>query len=119
MAIYSSILAWRIPCTEDYSPKSCKEPKRTEQLSTCLGGRAKFCEACSLNNLGGASLENNSKLQNKVDGSSQGLLLLLSHLSRVRLCDPMDCSLPSCSVPGILQARILEWVAMPSSRGSS
>ena len=86
MAIYSSILAWRIPCTEDYSPKSCKEPKRTEQLSTCLGGRAKFCEACSLNNLGGASLENNSKLQNKVDGSSQGLLLLLSHLSRVRLC---------------------------------
>ena len=31
------------------------------------------------------------------------------------LCDPMDCSLPGCSVPGILQARILEWVAMPFS----
>ena len=52
MAIYSSILAWRIPCTEDYSPKSCKESKRTEQLSTHLGGRARFCEAGSLNNLG-------------------------------------------------------------------
>ena len=35
------------------------------------------------------------------------------------LCDPMDCSLPGSSVYGILQARILEWVAMPSSRGSS
>ena len=34
------------------------------------------------------------------------------------LCDPMDCSRPGSSVPGILQARILEWVAMPSSRGS-
>ena len=35
------------------------------------------------------------------------------------LCSPMDCSLPSSSVRGILQARILEWVAMPSSRWSS
>ena len=33
--------------------------------------------------------------------------------------DPMDCSLPGSSVHGILQSRILEWVAMPSSRGSS
>ena len=35
------------------------------------------------------------------------------------LCNPMDCSLSGSSVHGILQARILEWVAMPSSRGSS
>ena len=35
------------------------------------------------------------------------------------LCDPMDCSPPGSSVHGILQSRILEWVAMPSSRGSS
>ena len=34
-------------------------------------------------------------------------------------CNPMDCMLPGSSVHGILQARILEWVAMPSSRGSS
>ena len=33
-------------------------------------------------------------------------------------CDPMECSLPGSSVHGILQARILEWVAMPSCRGS-
>ena len=35
------------------------------------------------------------------------------------LCDPMDCSPPASSVHGILQARILEWVAMPISSGSS
>ena len=35
------------------------------------------------------------------------------------LCDPMDCNLSGSSVHGIFQARILEWVAMPSSRGSS
>ena len=35
------------------------------------------------------------------------------------LCNPMDCSPPDSSVLGILQARILEWVAMTSSRGSS
>ena len=39
--------------------------------------------------------------------------------SRLILCDPMDCSLPGSSVHGILQARVLEWVAFPFSRGSS
>ena len=35
------------------------------------------------------------------------------------LWDPMDCSLPGSSVHGISQARILEWIAMLSFRGSS
>ena len=35
------------------------------------------------------------------------------------LRDPVDCSSPGSSIYEILQARILEWVAMPSSRGSS
>ena len=35
------------------------------------------------------------------------------------LCDPTDCSPPGFSVHGISQARILEWVAMLSFRGSS
>ena len=39
--------------------------------------------------------------------------------SCLTLCDPMDCSPPGSSVPEILQARILEWVAMRSTRGSS
>ena len=39
--------------------------------------------------------------------------------SCLTLCDPMDYSPPGSPVYAILQARILEWVAMPSSRGSS
>ena len=35
------------------------------------------------------------------------------------LCDSMDCSLPASSIHGISQARILEWVAISFSRGSS
>ena len=40
-------------------------------------------------------------------------------LSPVWLCDPTDCSLPVSFVHGILQARILECIAIPSSRRSS
>ena len=35
------------------------------------------------------------------------------------LCDPIDGSPPGSPIPGILQARLLEWAAVPSSRGSS
>ena len=41
-----------------------------------------------------------------------------SHFS-LTLQDPLDSSPPGSSVRGILQARMLEWIAMPSSRGSS
>ena len=51
---------------------------------------------------------------NEVGNSSKGFLCVYS-----TLCNPMDCSLPSSLSMGILRARILEWIAMPSSRGSS
>ena len=35
------------------------------------------------------------------------------------LCDPMDCSPPGCFIHGVLQARILKWVAISFSRRSS
>ena len=37
-------------------------------------------------------------------------------LSRVRLCDPMDCSLPGSAIHGIFQTRVVEWVAISFSR---
>ena len=46
-------------------------------------------------------------------------LVCMHALLCLTLCNPKDCSPPSSSVYGILQARILECVAMPSSRGSS
>ena len=44
------------------------------------------------------------------------VLVTQSHLT---FCNPIDCSLLGSSVDGILQVRILEWVAIPFSRGSS
>ena len=39
--------------------------------------------------------------------------------SSLTLCDPKDCSLSCSSIHGIFQARVLEWIAISSSRGSS
>ena len=51
------------------------------------------------------------------DTANQTLLGLRDSYSDI--CDPLDYSLPISSVHGIFQARILEWVAISSSRGSS
>ena len=45
--------------------------------------------------------------------------VVVRSLSHVRLCDPMDCSLPGFSVHGVFQARVLLWGAIAFSRGSS
>ena len=45
------------------------------------------------------------------------MLHMLCLVAQSCLCDPTDCSPPGSSVHGIPQARILEWVAVPSSRG--
>ena len=47
-----------------------------------------------------------------------GCVCVLTQLC-LTLCDPMDCSPPGSSTHGIIQARILEWVAISSSKGSS
>ena len=52
-------------------------------------------------------------------GWSVSMKVKVKSLSRVRLCDPMDCSLPGSSVHGIFQAIELEWVGISFSRGSS
>ena len=52
-------------------------------------------------------------------GPAQGLDIVYLTCPCSAVCDPMDCSPPGPSVHGILQARILEWVTMPSSGRSS
>ena len=67
-----------------------------------------FCE--DLQNLLELMLEKKKK-------SSFYLVCVLKSLqSHLTLSNPMDSSLPGSSVHGILQARILEWLAMPSSK---
>ena len=45
------------------------------------------------------------------------VLQLLNCLKSLTLCEPLDCSPPGSSIHGISHARILEWVAISSSRG--
>ena len=52
-------------------------------------------------------------LQDSTESESE-----VAHLC-LTLCDPMDCSLPGSSIHEIFQARVLEWVAISFSRGSS
>ena len=52
-------------------------------------------------------------------GWGEGMLQHTCAKSCLTLCDPMDCSSPGSSVHGSFQARILEWVAISYSRGSS
>ena len=55
-----------------------------------------------------------------LNGKGTGIGLYLTVCSVMSdSCDPMDCGPPGSSVHGILQARILEWVAISYSRGSS
>ena len=54
-----------------------------------------------------------------LQGSGLALLVIDVSQSCLTLCDPMDHSPQGSSVHGILQARILEWVAISSSRGPS
>ena len=56
-------------------------------------------------------------LKTQVYGSLKVKVLIAQ--SCPTLCDPIDCSPPGSSVHEILQARILKWVAIPFSRGSS
>ena len=54
-------------------------------------------------------------------GLTSQVICLLSEVAQScpTLCDPMDCSLPGSSVHGILQAVVLEWIAISFSRGPS
>ena len=60
-----------------------------------------------------------SGLRERNHAVGKGCACVLSCFSCVRLCNSVDCSPPGSPVHGISQARILGWVAMPSSRGIS
>ena len=80
-ATHASILAWKIPKTEEpgrLQPRGCKESDTTEDW-TAAATDANLCRSCPT------------------------------------LCDPIDGSPPGSTVPGILQARILEWVSISFS----
>ena len=69
--------------------------------------------------LGKGTATHSSILALRISGTEEPAAAAKSLQSCPTLCDPIDCSQPGSSVRGILQARILEWVAVPFSRGSS
>ena len=98
------------------SPPPCSEPPRPLCLCPNLSPSAPCpSSCCSLlwRHPPHPASPFNSQPSNHMRVHGKSLQLCLS------LCNSMDCSLPDFSVHGILQARVLEWVAIPSSAGSS
>ena len=83
----------------------------------CFTGHSKQCIQPQSFGKSGCSLIFLSLWKNVLVKKSEKNVLV-SQLC-LALCDSMDCSPPSSSVHGIFQARILEWVSIPISRGSS
>ena len=117
MATHSNILAWRILWTEQPGQATVhgivrvghdletKAPPPWWITKTFLSGNSKVFKVIS---------------QESWQRSDLSLCMCAKLLqSYLTLCNIMDCSLPGSSVHGILQAGILEWVAIAFSRGSS
>ena len=94
MATHSGILAWRIPWTE--------EPGGLQSTGSQRVGHA-------------WATQPKTAQHQEAEGKCYFLIAKLC----LTLCDPVGCSQPISPVNGIFQARILEWVAMLSSKGSS
>ena len=100
-----------------FSPISCyqqefwiRSPLQNLQFSSSIGLK----QRASLSPL--LDRETGDRASNLAFARVEELLLLLpSRFSHVRLCDPIDGSPPGSPVPGILQARTLEWVAIAFS----
>ena len=85
-----------------YNPWGHKESDKTEQLHFHFQNKL--------------LKKNKIKWTKDHEDSPYHYSVCLCVLSRIRLCNPMDCSLLDSSVHGILPARVMEWVAISSSR---
>ena len=109
MASHSSTLAQKIPRTE--------EPSRLQSTGSQRVGHNWVIS------LHFTSLHFSKSTQNGPlylgPSRVEGRVLETVFFMFLTLCDPVNCSPPGSSVHGFLQAIILEWIAIPSSRGSS
>ena len=109
MATHSGILTWRIPWM--------KEPGELQSMGSQESGMTAVTKQSFVLSEGERQTEE-GLLPWVSLASRYGRRKKVKSLSCVQLCDPVDCSPPGSSVHGILQARILEWVAISFSRGS-
>ena len=89
-------------------------PGHHEPRQTLLPGRPAPAEASSPGVVGVGQEPGRAPTESAAP-RTLAALLLLSHFSRVRLCDPTDGSPSGSPVPGILQAKTLEWVVISFS----
>ena len=115
-----------------YINEACKNlfpQKKWPPKSGCvvLKGKMQEIKRCWLNTVGTNPLVYSNEVKGGGEGRNNIIILrpnavcvcvLVTQLCPT-LCDPMDCSPLGTSVHGILQTRILEWVYVPFSRGSS
>ena len=121
--LHTSLKLWAMPCrVTHYGRMIVKSSDKT--WSTAGGNGKPFLYACSENIMN--SVRRN-KLLYHIKFKNCLLFWWLMNAykwsevaqSRATLWDSMDCSLPSSSIRGIFLARVLEWVAISFSRGSS
>ena len=104
MAPHSSTLAWKIPWTEEHGRlQSMGSLRVRHNWATSLSLSAFLSDQCK-------EIEDNNRMGKTAAAAAAKLLQ-----SCPTLCDPIDGSPPGSSVPGILQARTLEWVAISFS----
>ena len=106
MITYSSILAWRIPWTEDSFHGVAKSRTRRKQLSMPV-----HMYMCIHTHI----YIHTHKYTYKLPIQAAAATAAKSLQSCSTLCDPIDGSPPGSAIPGILQARTLEWVSISFS----
>ena len=115
MAIHFSILAWRIPWIKEPDRSQSMESQSQNDWVTNIFTLSLSMTSCWLQR------QSHSKLWcyrlKKFTLSSSSVCIHAQ--SCLTLCNSMNCSPPGSSVHGLLQARILEWVAISFSKGSS
>ena len=113
-----------IPCTTTIEPSSRARGATVRENTTMESSRT-ITEYLSSLQLGKANAKqgrSSTAINNKQKDHLKKIkkcVCVCYLLSRVWLCNLMDCSPSGSSVHGLLQGRILEWIAIPFSRGSS
>jgi len=110
------LLSKNLSCLRIYSAR-CHLCKKSQMILYILWIHLHSCKI--IRGLEGDVLNSGGQRFLRCFNFLKGGLVGKSLQSCPTLCHPMDCSLPGSFVHGILQARTVEWVAMPSSRGSS
>ena len=103
-------------CSEHSLEKYPSPQKECDDWPISTIPKSEWASRCSAGMLAGAWRAGLSEHTVALPEEHRGVSIALSCLT---LGDPTACSPPGCSVPGILQARLLEWVTSPFSRGSS